>query len=185
MKVSATRVTPIARFAALGIICIGLIWTWVSRPAQDFDDKAASSASRVGARAPDLVLSAPNGKVLNLGGYRGTVVVLNFWASWCPPCRVEMPALEQVHQAYFKRGVAVIAVNQMESAQTASNYADQQGLTLQIALDSDGTASQAYRVAALPTTYFIDKYGVIRDIVYGGPMTRALIESKVLPLLEP
>jgi cytochrome c biogenesis protein CcmG, thiol:disulfide interchange protein DsbE len=185
MNVPTPQGKPVTRLAAIGIICIGLVWAWVSRPASGIDDIAASHGTRIGAQVPELVLHTPDGKLLSLTDYRGKVVVLNFWASWCPPCKAEMPALEQVQQSYFDRRVSVIAVNQMESSVIAAAYAEQQGITFQIALDIDGEASREYHVAALPTTYFIDQHGVIRDIVYGGPMTRAFIESKVLPLLEP
>lgn len=106
--------------------------------------------------------------------------MVNFWATWCPPCRVEMPALQQAQ--LNMPDVVVLGVNQQESADIVSRFMRDQGLDFLIALDVAGEVSRIYRVRALPTTYFIDGSGVIRDIVYGGPLTRALIESKVAGL---
>lgn len=171
-----------ARTVALIIVVLGLAWTWISRPDAQQPEAETGSAARIGAPAPGLDLVTPSRQRIRLSDLRGQTVVLNFWASWCPPCKAEMPALELVHQQFKATGVVVLAINQMESEQTAADFMAANNLTFPVALDSDGMASRLYRVSALPTTYFIDKEGIIRDIVYGGPMTRALIESKVLSL---
>ena len=95
-----------------------------------------------------------------------------------------MAALDQVDRDYRARGVMVLGINQMESAPVAAAFMREQQLQFTVALDTDGQATRLYRLSALPTTYFIDKTGVIRDIIYGGPMTRPLIESKVTALLS-
>jgi len=164
------------------VAVVGLFWTWVSRP-HDTSGQSIASA-RVGATAPDFALQGLDGKPVALKDLRGKVVVLNFWATWCPPCRAEMAALNQMQQDLADRGLVVLGVNQMEAPQTVQRFMQQQGLRFPIALDSLGSASQAYRVSALPTTYFIDRNGIIQDVVFGGPMAQALIESKSLALLE-
>ncbi|MCL4504651.1 MAG: TlpA family protein disulfide reductase [Chloroflexi bacterium] len=142
------------------------------------------ASTRIGAPAPDITLGTPDGKTISVASLKGRAVVLNFWASWCPPCRAEMAALNQVDRDYRARGVMVLGINQMESAPVAAAFMREQQLQFTVALDTDGQATRLYRVSALPTTYFIDKTGVIRDIIYGGPMTRPLIESKVTALLS-
>ena len=165
------------RRLALLAILVGGAWTWISRP-QGPEASADSPAARVGALAPDFTLSAlKDGRPVRLADFRGRAVVINFWATWCPPCRVEMPALQQAQ--LNMPDVVVLGVNQQESADIVSRFMREQGLDFPVALDVAGEVSRMYRVRALPTTYFIDGSGVIRDIVYGGPLTRALIESKV------
>ena len=160
----------------------GLFWTWVSRPPVMAAQSAASA--RIGAPAPDFALQKLDGKSISLKDLRGKVVVLNFWATWCPPCRAEMVALNQVQQDLADRDLVVLGINQLEDPQTVQHFMQTQGLSFPVALDSLGAASQAYRVSALPTTYFIDRNGVIRDVVFGGPMAQALIESKAISALD-
>ena len=160
----------------------GLFWTWVSRPQGTTSQRITSA--HIGAVAPDIALQGLDGKPVTLKDLRGKGVVLNFWATWCPPCRAEMAALNQVQQDLADRGLVVLGVNQLEDSQTVQRFMQSQGLSFPIALDSFGNASQAYRVSALPSTYFIDRNGIIQDVVFGGPMAQALIESKALSTLE-
>ncbi len=172
-----------ARLAMIFVAIVGLFWTWISRP-QDTTSQRSASA-RIGAIAPDFALLGLDGKSIALKDLRGKAVILNFWATWCPPCRAEMAALNQVQQDQADRGLVVLGVNQLESPQTVQRFMREQGLSFPIALDSVASTSEAYRVSALPTTYFIDRNGVIQDVVFGGPMAQALIESKALVLLNP
>lgn len=168
------------RRLALLALAAGGAWTWISRP-QAQDAGTDLPAARVGAIAPDFTLPAlDDGRPVRLADLRGRAVVINFWATWCPPCRVEMPALQQVQRAM--PDVVVLGVNQQESADTVARFMREEGLDFPIVLDTAGEVNRLYRVRALPTTYFVDAGGVIRDIVYGGPLTRALIESKVAGL---
>jgi len=165
------------RWLALLAILVGGAWTWVSRP-QAPQAGPDAPAPRIGALAPAFTLPAlEDGRPVRLADFRGRAVVVNFWATWCPPCRVEMPALQQAQ--LNMPDVVVLGVNQQESADSVSRFMREQGLDFLIALDTAGEVNRLYRVRALPTTYFVDGSGVIRDIVYGGPLTRALIESKV------
>ena len=170
------------RLAIVFVVVVGLFWTWISRP-QDTSTQSMASA-HIGAIAPDFALQGLDGKPVALKDLRGKVVVLNFWATWCPPCRAEMATLNQVQQDHAARGLVVLGVNQLEDPQTVQRFMQDQGLSFPIALDLFGSASQAYRISALPTTYFIDRNGVIQDVIFGGPMAQALIESKALALLE-
>jgi cytochrome c biogenesis protein CcmG/thiol:disulfide interchange protein DsbE len=172
-----------ARLTAVLFGVFGLLWTWVSRPDAGATLPVVQASTRIGGTAPQMTLAIPGNGVISLDSLKGKVVVINFWASWCPPCRAEMAALDQVNTDYSSRDVVVLGVNQMESEEVATTFMREQHLGFALALDTDGRATQQYRVSALPTTYFVDKSGVIRDIVYGGPMTRPLIASKINAIL--
>jgi peroxiredoxin len=95
-----------------------------------------------------------------------------------------MPALERVWQQYRDQGLVVLAVNQREAPQRVQEFAAQHGLTFPILLDRDGSVAASYRMRALPTTFFIGRDGAIQDAVVGGPLSEALVASKVLTMLE-
>lgn len=170
------------RLMMIFVTIFGLAWTWISRPLASTSQSMASA--RIGALAPDFKLQGLDGKPVSLNNLRGKAVVMNFWATWCPPCRAEMASLHQVQRDLTDRGLVVLGVNQLEASQTVQRFMREQGLNFPIALDLFGDASQTYRISALPTTYFIDRNGIIRDVVFGGPMAQALIESKGLSILE-
>lgn len=94
--------------------------------------------------APDLALPQLDGTQRTLRDLRGQVVLINVWATWCPPCRAEMPAIQQAYAAYHERGFVVLAVNQREDATAITPFLEQYGLTFPILLDSDGQASATY-----------------------------------------
>jgi thiol-disulfide isomerase/thioredoxin len=118
-----------------------------------------------------------------LSDLRGQVVILNFWATWCPPCRAEMPALQEVYEARKDEGVIVLAVDQNEEPGPVDAFALEYKLAFPLLLDPGYTVSDRYRINLLPTTFFIGRDGMIRDVVFGGPINRALIESKIDSLL--
>jgi len=122
---------------------------------------------------------------VRLSDLRGRVVVLNIWASWCPPCRAEMPALQVLHEQRAGQGVVVLGINStvQDSEQAARDFAAEYGLTFPIALDRDGEATRLYQVRALPSTFFIDRQGIIRRVVVGGPLNPSVLETTVLDLL--
>ena len=122
---------------------------------------------------------------MRLSDLRGRVVVLNIWASWCPPCRAEMPALQVLHEQRAGQGVVVLGINStvQDSEQAARDFAAEYGLTFPIALDRDGEATRLYQVRALPSTFFIDRQGIIRRVVVGGPLNPSVLETTVLDLL--
>lgn len=124
-------------------------------------------AAREGRSAPNFKLETPEGDVHTLDQYRGSYVLLNFWASWCGPCRGETPDLEDFHQATAHRDVVVIGVNQQEQAATARSFADEFHVTYPILLDSDGEVSNAYQFPGLPATFLIDPTGVVERVYYG------------------
>jgi thiol-disulfide isomerase/thioredoxin len=106
-----------------------------------------------------------SGAPVSLAELRGRPLVLNFWATWCPPCDEEMPALEALHRQQGSEGVQVVTVNLQEAPEVVAGYLAARGLTLPVLLDSAGTLASELDVTYLPTTFFVDEEGVIRSRV--------------------
>jgi len=116
--------------------------------------------------APIFELQSINGEEVNLQNLQGRAVMLNFWATWCGPCQVEMPLLQSYHDQY-NRELVVLAINVGESPQDIEKYLEELGLNLNVLLDRKGEVEKLYRVRGLPTTYFVDEEGIIRYLHLG------------------
>ena len=114
-----------------------------------------------GVEAPDFELDFLDGERRALSSYRGKVVFLNFWATWCPPCRQEMPSMQELYQRYSNAGLVVIAVDLQESVETVRNFVNDFKLTFPVALDSNGRVAAMYGARSIPTTYIIDRNGMV------------------------
>ena len=121
------------------------------------------------ASAPDFNLLDVNGRPVSLSGYRGKLVLLNFWATWCAPCREEMPSMEQLGRNYGGQGLVVLAINQRENAARVDQFMKMNGLTLTILLDTTGRVAGYYRVYGLPASYLINGDGEVIGMK-SGPM---------------
>ncbi len=166
---------------------LGAGWIVLSRdlfqPARVDGRPEAAALPRKGYAAPDFTLQTLDGRSMTLSDLRGRAVLINFWATWCPPCRLEMPAIQQVHNQYRDQGFEILAVNLQEQNAQVSAFAEEMDLTFPILFDRDGSVTNTYLVRSLPTTFFVDRSGVIQEIIVGGPMPYALIESTIAPLL--
>ncbi len=133
-----------------------------------------------GERPPEFSGRTVNGKRLSLAGLRGRVVLMTFWATWCPPCREEMSLFERLHRKLAKEGLAVVGVNAREQGAPIREYANALGLTFPLILDPQGEIQEAYGVIGLPTAFLIARDGraVARAIGprdWGSVQARALI----------
>ncbi|MFQ5593678.1 MAG: TlpA family protein disulfide reductase, partial [Anaerolineae bacterium] len=174
---------PVSRgswFLSLAALLImGTTWIAISRVPATSDPTTA--APQVGFLAPDFTATTLAGETVTLSQLRGTPVVLNFWATWCPPCRAELPHFQSAHAAQGD-GVIILAVDEREDPQQVAGFAQRLGLTFPIPLDTDGRIGVQYRVRAFPTTYFIDANGVIRRVIR-GTTTRAVLDSTLAGLI--
>ena len=145
-----------------------------------------STAPQEGFNAPGFTLNTLDQDSLTLEDLRGQAVILNFWASWCPPCQEEMPAMQSVYETFKDQGLHIVAVNLafQDSTEAAQDFVDTLGLTFPVVMDEDGDVARQYRISALPTTFFIDAEGVIQEVVMGGPLSEALLYTRAESLLE-
>lgn len=174
-----------------GVLVLGSSFIWatrvtpqVSAPAARAVEAPASAepAPIVGHPAPDVSLLTPEGSTVQLRSLVGQVVLVNVWATWCPPCRAEMPAIQATYEEYQGQGLTVLAVNLQEDPRTVADFMTQYGLTFPAPLDTDGAVSTRYQARVLPSSFFIDRQGVVRA-VYRGPMPRSVIAGTVAQLL--
>jgi len=110
-------------------------------------------------RAPDFNLRDANGGTSSLSAYRGSLVLLNFWATWCGPCREEMPSMDQLSRNFGGQGLVVVAVNQRENAALINKFMKTHSLNFATPMDTDGRVAASYRVYGIPVTYLIDGNG--------------------------
>lgn len=176
------------RWAALFLVVTALSTGWVVLSAVP---PSATTGGRIpspreGFQAPPIQLEDLRGSSISLSDLRGNVVVVNFWASWCLPCRAEMPDLQRAFLAEQEKGLVVLGVNTtyQDVESDARQFASDRGVTFPVLLDTEGVADRSYQVRALPSTFFVDRRGVIRKVIIGGPMSEATLRSTVRELLD-
>jgi len=150
---------------------------------------AFSPSTLVGSPAPEFELPMLDGASFRLSEQRGSWLVINFWATWCPPCRAEMPVLQALHKAPSEAAralgrVSVIAINRDESKATVQAFLDELKLNLPVALDAGGKVSNRYGVLSLPVTYFVDPEGVVRHR-HIGKISAELLDQTFRKLASP
>ena len=126
-----------------------------------------AGASEIKGPAPDFTLKSNSGKNLKLSELRGQVVLINFWASWCGPCRQEMPALDELHRRYAALGFTVLGVNVEEDSSKAQILLKDVPVTFPVLFDTRNTVSKQYNVKAMPTTVIVDRNGNMRYLHKG------------------
>lgn len=163
------------RIAPEGASNVGIITGELPQP---------GAAGRIGAPAPDFGWTTPEGDTRRLSDLRGHPVVMNFWATWCVPCREEMPALDRVAAAHPE--ATFLELDLQEDGPTVRGFFDQFGLRRLVPLlDRDGALARRYAVAALPTTFFVDAGGTIRHLAIGGPMSVDQVEAGLTKASQP
>jgi thiol-disulfide isomerase/thioredoxin len=144
---------------------------------ENLNPTGQAPAAQSGRAAPDFLLPLLDGAEARLTDYRGRYVLVNFWASWCPPCRAETPGLQLLSEQHRER-LVVVGVNIQESEGAARTFARQFGLTYPIVLDRDAEVTNAYRARTPPISYLVDPTGVVVK-VYLGPLDQEAIEALV------
>ena len=184
--------------AALALI-VGGLWYWDSRGGGSAKDSygtvelpesknptGRSPAPEVDRAAPDFILETPDGGTLRLSDLQGHPVMLNFWASWCPPCRAEIPELVEAYARYRQAGLVIVGVDLQEPDDIVAGFAQDFGVEYPLVIDRDGEMRDVWRlggpVQGIPTSYFIDATGVIRARFY-GPLTEDLLADRLAKIL--
>jgi len=142
-------------------------------------------APQVGQPAPDFALRDPDGNLHRLSDYRGSLVWVNFWATWCDPCKRELPDIQRLHDELEDRGLVVLEVNRQESAERALGFWRDLELDLPILLDRSGAVFDQYRLRGLPDSFFIDRDGVLRAVQVGFLTEDEMRDKLVEAGLEP
>lgn len=137
---------------------------------------------RISGLAPDFTLQSFDGQTVTLSQLRGKVVIINFWASWCPPCREEAAYLEQTWRKYQDRGVVFLGVDWVDTPANALAYIKEFDITYPNGPDVGTKAAQAYRIQGVPETFYVDKRGVLRG-VHMGPLKSPELDQKIDELL--
>ncbi|MGM9923401.1 MAG: redoxin domain-containing protein [Bacillus sp. (in: firmicutes)] len=134
-----------------------------------------------GQAAPDFSLTALDGKTVKLSDFRGQKVVLNFWATWCSPCREEMPDLQAFYSKNQDKNLTILAVNmtnQHETLDQVAQFADDYNLTFPIPLDEKNAVGQSYQIMTIPTSFLIDSKGIIHKKIL-GPVNQAMLSELI------
>lgn len=132
--------------------------------------------------APELSLEHLDGRMESLADYRGEVILVNNWATWCPPCKAEMPVLEAYYEDHADQGFTIIAVEAGDPKDTVAQFVDAYGLQFEIWLDPRGASVRAFGNGSLPNSYVIDRSGTVR-YAWTGEVNRQMLEKYVTPLL--
>lgn len=137
----------------------------------------------VGFPAPEIALIDLQGRPVSLADYRGQVVVVNNWATWCPPCKAEMPDLQAYYDAHQSQGLALVAVDAGEGQDVVAAFVAEQGLSFAIWLDPNDQMLRVLRNNRLPNSFVVDRQGVVR-LAWTGPTNLEILEQFVTPMLE-
>jgi thiol-disulfide isomerase/thioredoxin len=169
---------------AVGLFLIGFAVFALASPKAEVNAGAQNSVvpMEVNYAAPELSLQNIEGRTESLAGYLGSVVLVNNWATWCPPCKAEMPTLVEYHNEHKADGFSIIAVDAGETPDVVSQFAISYGMNFPVWLDPDGEALKAFRNGTLPNSYVIDRNGTVR-YAWTGEISRAMLEKYVTPLI--
>ncbi|MGE5222963.1 MAG: TlpA family protein disulfide reductase [Omnitrophica WOR_2 bacterium] len=182
---SKTKIIPMAMVGA-GLLILGIV-ALIGLPKPSLNTAGTDENSVVPARvnfpAPDLQLKDIQGNTASLKDYRGKVVLVNNWATWCPPCKAEMPGLETYYQKHHGLAFTLIAIEAGEPAEEVSQFIKNYGLSFPVWLDPGNQALDAFNNQALPNSYVIDKNGMVR-LAWAGGISLDMLEKYVTPLLK-
>ena len=157
----------------------------VARPERTAVPEGAAAAALAGRPAPEFTLEAINGTQVSLSDYKGQVVLVNIWATWCPPCVRETPRLVEVYEAYKNQGFVILGINTtyQDKREAVTTFAAEQGVSFPLLLDTDGSVGTALGARLLPTSYLIDRDGKI-VVTKVGEVDEAQLREQVAALLR-
>ena len=164
-------------------VVIVLLVALVGLPA--FDSwSMGSRVPAVGMQAEDFSLIDLEGKTKSLSQYRGKIVLVNFWATWCKPCTTEMPAMQTIYDKLRDKGFVVLAVNELEDDAKVREHIKQYGHTFPVLMDRGNKVANQFGVFGLPVSVFIDEKGVVQEYIKGGLLTEDKINQTIQRIQE-
>jgi peroxiredoxin len=167
-----------------GLLLIGFAFVFMAAPRSGSNEDALSSVVPVPVNfaAPQLSLENINGQTESLADYRDQVVLVNNWATWCPPCKAEMPTLAAYYNEHKAKGFTIIAIEAGDSLEVVSPFVQSYQLEFPVWLDPNGSSLRAFGNGTLPNSYVIDRSGTVR-YAWTGEINKAMLEKYVSPLL--
>ncbi|MEK6786310.1 MAG: TlpA disulfide reductase family protein [Nitrospirota bacterium] len=172
-KTDSVKMVGMVSLCVMLLISSGVVWGMGSR------------VPAVGTAAEDFRLVDLEGKSQSLSQYRGKVVLVNFWATWCKPCTTEMPAMQTTYDKLREKGFVVLAINELEDEPRVREHIKQHGHTFPVLMDRDNKVANQFGVFGLPVSVFIDEKGVVREYIKGGLLTEQLILDAVARIQRP
>lgn len=167
---------------AAGVIILGLVAVKVLTSGNNSTEYSVVP-SVVNFLAPELTLNDLNGKEIDISDYRHQIVLINNWATWCPPCKSEMPTLQQYFNAHSDQGFMLIGIDAGEPSEDVEKFVSEYDLTFPILLDLNNESLSAFHNDSLPSSYVIDHNGNV-VLAWTGPINREMLEKYLTPLLE-
>ena len=180
-KVDLGRLVPLL-IIGLGLIAFGLALPGLLTKA-DSDDEFSVVPSRVNFKAPELALADLSGQKVNLADFREQIILVNNWATWCPPCKSEMPTLQKYFQEHARQGFILIGIEAGDTIEEVASFVSEHQLTFPIWLDPNEKSLAAFHNDSLPSSYVIDHDGTV-VLAWTGPIGHAMLEKYLTPLLE-
>ncbi len=168
------------------ILITGASWMVLNADNGGTSAESISSAPQAGFIAPDFTLNDLIGETYTLSEFQGQAVLVNLWATWCPPCRAEMPAIEKMYQEFKEQGLVVLAVDMtyQDDPLAVAPFAKEYGLTFPILLEETGAMAATYQLRSLPSSFFINRNGIVSEVVIGGPMSEVLLRTRIEQILK-
>ncbi len=180
-KTDLRKLIPLV-LMGVGLIILGLVAAQVLTTG-NFTNDVSVVPSVVNFPAPELTLSDLKGTPVNISEYRQKIVMINNWATWCPPCKAEMPTLLKYYKAHAEQGFILFGIDAGDPQEEVSKFIDDYGLTFPILLDPDTKTLTAFHNDSLPSSYVIDHDGNV-VLAWSGPINMAMLEKYLTPLLE-
>ena len=167
------------------VLIAGASWIILSANTTSAAPNSVSSP-QAGFAAPDFDLKTPTGEAHKLSELRGQAVLVNLWATWCPPCRAEMPTIEKMYKEYKDQGFNVLAIDMtyQDDPFAVVPFTQEYSLTFPILLEETSDVASLYQLRSLPSSYFINRAGIIQEVVIGGPMSEALLRTRIEQILK-
>lgn len=177
----------VSALAGAGLMLVGIALFLILRGLPTSSASASDDRSvipvEVSYPAPPLALNNVDGTAESLADYRQSVVLVNNWATWCPPCKAEMPTLESYYEQHASEGFMIVAVEAGDTRENVQPFVESYGMQFRVWLDPEGASLKAFRNPNLPNSFVLDRSGTVR-YAWTGEISRAMLEKYVTPLLS-